>query len=129
MVVEMTAAYAATVILVILIAFQLALALGAPWGKAAYGGVWEGTLPRGIRINSLVFGVLLYPLVVLYVLDAGGVAEFGFLRAEGIVLWVLACFFVAGTVMNAISRSRIERMMWTAPTATLAICTLVLALG
>jgi hypothetical protein len=50
------AAIIATVLLLILNLFQLALAAGAPWGAAAYGGGWEGVLPRGIRINSLVFG-------------------------------------------------------------------------
>ena len=124
-----TAAYVATAILGVLIVFQLALAAGAPWGKAAYGGAWEGTLPRGIRINSLVFGAFLYPLVILYVLDAGGVAEFGFLRAESIVLRVLVFFFVTGTITNAISRSKIEKMIWTLPTAVLAICTFILASG
>jgi hypothetical protein len=124
-----TAAYVATVILVILSLFQLALAAGAPWGKASWGGAWEGVLPRGIRINSLVFGAFLYPLVILYMLDAGGVSEFDFLRAEGIVLWVLVFFFVTGTITNAMSRSKIEKMIWTLPTAVLAICTLILAIG
>lgn len=124
-----TAAYVATVILAVLSLFQLALAAGAPWGKASWGGAWEGVLPRGIRINSLVFGAFLYPLVILYMLDAGGVAEFDFLRAEGIVLWVLVFFFVTGTITNAMSRSKIEKMIWTLPTAVLAVCTLILALG
>jgi hypothetical protein len=124
-----TAAWTATAILGVLIAFQLALAAGAPWGKAAYGGAWEGTLPKGIRINSLVFGAFLYPLVILYVLDAGGIADFDFLRAEGIVLWVLVFFFVTGTITNATSRSRIEKMLWTLPAAMLAICMLILATG
>jgi hypothetical protein len=124
-----TAAYIATAILGVLIVFQLALAAGAPWGKASYGGAWEGTLPKGMRINSLVFGAFLYPLGILYLLDAGGVAEFDFLRANGLVLWVLVFFFVTGTITNAISRSKIEKMIWTVPTAVLAICTFILAMG
>ena len=67
--------------------------------------------------------------MILYVLDAGGVAEFDFLRAESIVLWVLVFFFVTGTITNAISRSKIEKMIWTLPTAVLAICTFILASG
>src|SRR4028119_2110558 len=34
--------------------FQLLLALGAPWGRAALGGSNEGTLPPELRIVSLV---------------------------------------------------------------------------
>jgi len=122
------AAYLATALLVILTAFQLALAAGAPWGKAAYGGVWPGVVPKGIRINSLVFGAVIYPIVILYVLDAGEVFESSWLPAPSVVLWVLVAFFAIGTVMNAISRSKIERL-WAPVTAILLVCTLVLALG
>src|SRR4028118_1763804 len=34
--------------------FQLLLALGAPWGRAALGGYNEGTLPPELRVVSLV---------------------------------------------------------------------------
>lgn len=122
------AAVVATVLLSVLSVFQLALAAGAPWGRASYGGVWPGVLPRGMRINSAVFGVVFYPLAILYVLDAAGIRETAWLLAPSVVLWVLAGFFAIGTVMNAISRSPIER--WWAPVSVgLAACYAVLALG
>ena len=34
--------------------FQIALALGAPWGKYALGGRWQGKLPLPVRIFALV---------------------------------------------------------------------------
>src|SRR4051794_16738071 len=34
--------------------FQAALAAGAPWGEAAYGGANAGVLPAGQRISSVV---------------------------------------------------------------------------
>jgi len=122
------AAVVATVLLSVLALFQLALAAGVPWGRAAYGGIWPGVLPRGIRINSAVFGLVFYPLATLYVLDAAGIRETQWLPAPSVVLWVLAVFFAIGTGMNAISRSPVER--WWAPVSLgLAASCAVLALG
>jgi len=122
------AAVLATILLVILALFQLALAAGAPWGRAAFGGVWPGVLPTGIRINSLVFGVVVYPLIILYVLDAGEMVESSWLPAPSVVLWVLVVFFAVGTLANFASRSRIERL-WGPVTLILTICAVVLATG
>ncbi|AUZ88154.1 hypothetical protein CVO76_11280, partial [Arthrobacter agilis] len=40
----------ATALLAVVAAFQAALAAGAPWGAAAYGGYTPGTLPARFRI-------------------------------------------------------------------------------
>ena len=48
------AAAVALALFVVLVAFQLALALGAPWGRAAYGGQTPGVLPAGRRVSSAV---------------------------------------------------------------------------
>ena len=122
------AASLATALLVVLIGFQVALAAGAPWGRATYGGVWSGVLPKGIRINSLVFAVLIYPLLVLYVLHVGEVATVDWLPAPTVVIWVMVAFFGLSTLANAASRSKIERL-WAPVSLILTICTLVLALG
>ena len=121
-------AIVATVLLVVLMLFQLALAAGAPWGAAAYGGAIPGVLPKGIRINSLLFGLVAYPLIILYILDAGGVVESSWLPGRSVVLWVLVAFFALGTVANAASRSKIERL-WAPVTLTIGVCILILALG
>lgn len=115
------------VILAVLTAFQIALAAGAPWGAAAYGGVWPGVLPKGIRINSLVFGLVIYPLIGLYVIDRGGLAAFDWLPARGAAIWVLVAFFAIGAVLNLISRSKVERL-WAPVAFTASVCALVLAL-
>lgn len=123
---------AATIALVLVaaqIVFQLGLAAGKPWGDAAYGGTWPGVLPKGMRINSLVFALAVYPLIALYLIDAGEIAEVDWLPADGVVIWVLVVFFGLGTLANAASRSKIERKIWLVPTAIMFVCTLVLALG
>ena len=44
------AAIAAGVGFLLVTGFQVGLALGAPWGRAAWGGSREGLLPRNLRI-------------------------------------------------------------------------------
>lgn len=116
-------------LLVLLAAFQLALAAGAPWGRAAYGGVWKKALPMGIRINSLVFGAVLYPMAILYLLHASGIRETTWLPGSvDVVMWVLVAFFTLGSVANFASRSKPER--WWGPFALgVAVCCAVIALG
>ena len=45
---------AATAGLAVVAAFQVALAAGAPWGRAAWGGQHQGRLPARLRIASAV---------------------------------------------------------------------------
>lgn len=107
--------------------FQVALAAGAPWGRLAWGGQ-HVVLPPALRVGSAV-SVLLYAAIALVVLAAadgagplpGGVGEVG--------IWVLVGYFTLGVGMNAISRSRPERLVMTPVAAVLAGVCLVLALG
>ncbi len=110
-------------------AFQLALALGAPWGAAAWGGRNPGVLPTGLRVASAFVGVVVYPLIALVILAAGGaIADDWLPIGRTVVMWILAAFFVLGTVVNAISRSPIERI-WAAVSLALAVCCAVIALA
>ena len=123
----------ATVVAVVLLGtltlFQLALAAGAPWGAAAYGGSWPGVLPKGIRINSLVFGAVLYPVCILYVLDAGAVGESPWLPgSRTVVMWALVAFFTVGTLANVASRSKVERL-WGPVSLLIGVCCAIIALG
>ena len=53
--------------------FQLALALGAPLGRAAWGGTHVGTLPTELRVASGV-AVLVWTCAALVVLRRAGLA-------------------------------------------------------
>ena len=109
--------------------FQIALALGAPWGAAAYGGTNPGTLPTRQRVTSGIAGVVLYPLTALFVADVSGVFDLGWTAGQSSVwLWVLAGLFAVGTLANAMSGSPPERY-WAIVTFGMCLTSGWLALG
>ena len=69
----MPAAIALTVILAALAVFQLALALGAPLGRFAWGGQHR-VLPTGLRVGSLV-SIVVYAVIVVLALDKVGLID------------------------------------------------------
>lgn len=88
-------------------AFQLALAGGAPWGRAAYGGSRHGSLPGHLRAIS---GVAAVGYGTGAGLVFGGV---GSPRARIRGFTVLSIFMGIGTAANGVSRSPVERALWT----------------
>jgi hypothetical protein len=92
--------------------FQLAIAAGAPVGRAAWGGTHVGALPTGFRVASGV-AVLVYAFAALIVLRRGGLvlpvipeamARWG--------TWVLFGLLLLGALMNVASSSVWERYFW-----------------
>ncbi len=117
------------VLLALVAVFQAGLALGAPWGAAAWGGRNPGTLPRPLRVASGIAALLLYPLTALILLASAGVIEADWLPIQGsTVMWVLAVLLGIGAVMNLISRSPPERI-WGPVAGGVAACCAVVALG
>ena len=110
----------AVVLIGVVVSFQILLALGAPWGAGAWGGRTAGVLPGGLRIASAVSALLLG--AIAWVVLSKSVAEGDDPSWLTPALWVIVGYFALGAVMNAISRSRIERI-W-AP-VSLAIAVLV----
>jgi hypothetical protein len=112
----------ATTLLSIVVLFQIALALGAPLGKAAWGGRHEGVLPRRLRIASAVVAFVVYPLIIVAVLDAAAVRDGGLPTGSGAaVMWTLAALFTVGALANLASRSALERF-WAPVSLAIASC-------
>lgn len=117
----------AVTLLAVLAAFQLALALGAPLGAAAWGGQHAGVLPSRLRVASGVAAVLVYPaVIVITVASSGLIATDGIPLAGGTTMWVLSGLFAVSTVANAASRSRVERI-WAPVSLVLAACCAIIA--
>ncbi|MDM8084482.1 hypothetical protein QUV83_06885 [Cellulomonas cellasea] len=125
---QTVAATTACVTLGALSVFQLCLALGAPWGRFAWGGQHERALPTRLRVGSAV-SVLVYAVFAVVLLDRAGMVDVlpdGFTRPAS---WVLTAYFAVGVVMNGISRSRSERAVMTPVVLVLAVCSLIVSLG
>lgn len=120
------AAIIVVVLLLAIIAFQLALALGAPFGEAAWGGQHRGVLPTRLRIASGIAGTVLYPLIIVVVLSSAGVIEADRSPVQGrAAMWTLTALFAVGTLANFVSRSKMERY-WGPVVAIIAVgCAIV----
>jgi hypothetical protein len=95
----------------VVVAFQLALVGGAPWGSAAYGGAETGRLPSELRVASAV-QAFIWILAALTALSRGGLTSpvpYTFSRPG---MWVLTALLAIGAVMNAASPSPWERYAW-----------------
>jgi len=122
------AAVVLCVLLVCLAVFQLALIVGAPLGHFAWGGR-DRVLPTTKRVGSAI-SIVLYALFALIVLERSGFAALLPSRTISVVgIWFLFAYFVIGIAMNALSRSKPERMTMTPVCALLAALTLVVALS
>lgn len=112
---------------VLVAGFQVALALGVPWGRAAWGGAHE-RLPTGLRIASAFAAIFWIAAAVAMLARAGH--EVISLPSIGTWLpWTLFALLTLGTLMNLASRSRLERLVQTPIAASLAILCLLVALG
>ncbi|KQX05568.1 MULTISPECIES: hypothetical protein [unclassified Leifsonia] len=121
------AAIALCVILGALAVFQLALILGAPIGRFAWGGQHR-VLPAKLRIGSAV-AIVIYAVIGILALDRASVVDVVPDVVSTIGMWVAFGYFVLGIPMNAISRSRPERFTMTPVVAVLAVLSLLVALG
>ena len=113
----------AAVLLTGLVAFQLALAFGAPWGRAAYGGGTDRPTQK-MRGSSAVASVV-WALIALVVLRRGGhpVPQVLPERAMPVVMWVAVGLLAVGSVLNIITPSRLERMIWAPVSLVLLVTT------
>ena len=122
------AAYLFSILIAFVVAFQLALALGAPWGELAMGGKFPGRLPLRMRIAALVQMVVLL-FIALIVLTRAGVILDEFLSLSKSVIWSVVVFSLIGAILNTITPSKKERMLWAPVTILLLICATYVAVS
>ena len=122
-----TAAIVAAALLVVLIGFQIGLALGAPWGKLAWGGRHR-ILPAPLRMGSGL-SIVIYALIALILLSRADVVQVFGATAATVLTWIVTGYLVIGIGLNMASRSRAERAVMTPVAAVLAGLSLVVAVG
>ncbi|MCJ7710479.1 MAG: hypothetical protein MUQ32_06555 [Chloroflexi bacterium] len=109
------------------IAFQVTLALGAPWGAYAMGGASPGRFPPKLRAAALVQAVVLAFLAVV-VLSHAGLVLVSLSEAIPWLIWVVVAFSAISVVLNSISRSAGERRVWVPVGLVLLVSSLAVAL-
>ena len=98
--------------LLVVVAFQVALTMGAPMGAAAMGGVNSGRLPDELRVVTGLSAVA-WSFAALVVLARGDRAV---VPVRGAVVrvgtWVLVGLLALGSLMNVASSGPWERFGW-----------------
>lgn len=110
----------------VVVGFQLALAAGAPWGEYAMGGRITGRFPPPMRVAAVVQAVVLL-ILALVVLDKGGIVMLGWTAALPWLAWVPVVVSVLSAVMNAATRSRVERRLWLPVAIVMLLSSIVVA--
>ena len=101
------------------VAFQIALAAGAPWGAFAMGGSFPGQFPPALRISALIQAVLLVGLAMIVLARANLILP-SWSRVSRWLVWLAVGFSALSLVLNLITPSAGERAIW-APTAFLLL--------
>jgi len=101
----------------VLVVFQLALVLGAPWGHLTQGGRFRGRLPLQGRILAALSAVLLVAMA-LAILSVAGQWP-GWPRWTG---WPALGVTALTTLANLATPSAPERRLWGPVTLVLLIC-------
>lgn len=107
--------------------FQASLAVGAPWGHFAWGGQHR-VLPTRLRVGSLV-SIVLYLAFMIILANRTGLLSWMPERPAQVVAWALVAYFALGVLMNAISRSRAERLTMTPVAVLLFACSFAIAMA
>jgi peptidoglycan/LPS O-acetylase OafA/YrhL len=101
------------------IAFQIALALGAPWGAYAMGGAFPGQFPPELRVAAFM------QAMILGLLARAGITLPKWSRTSRWLVWVVVAFSALSLVLNLITPSARERAIW-APVALIMLISSVI---
>ena len=110
----------------VVVAFQLALAAGAPWGELTMGGAYPGRLPPRMRGVAVASAALLTGMAGVVAARAG-LALPRWRRPAHRLIWGVVAYAVLGVALNAATPSARERVLWLPVCIALAVCALVVA--
>ena len=110
------------------VAFQIALASGAPWGAYAMGGASPGRFPPALRIGAMIQAVLLAGMAAVILARAGLILP-GWSRASHWLVWIVVALTAFSLVLNLITPSAGERRIWAPTLLLLLISSLIVALS
>ena len=106
--------------------FQVALAAGMPWGAYAMGGAFPGRFPPPLRLAALAQAALIGGMG-LVVLSRAGIVLAGWSRSARRLVWVVVAFAAVSVVLNVLTPSKGERLVWTPVSLLLLASSIVVA--
>ena len=106
------------------IAFQVALIAGAPWGRLTQGGSHDGPLPVAGRIGAAVSIVLLAAMAAA-VISAAGLQPY-WPRWTG---WAALSVQLLSMILNWITPSKPERKLWGPVTTLMFVLAALVVIG
>jgi hypothetical protein len=121
-----TAAQIFTILSGVVILFQACLIAGLPWGAASMGGKFPGKYPTRMRVVALL-NIIILLFITAVVLSKANIILPLLKPFSQKAIWGVVVFSAAGTVMNTITPSRIERI-WAPISLLLLITSLIVAL-
>lgn len=123
-----TAAIVFSVLIGIVMLFQLALALGVPWGSYAMGGKYPGKFPPFMR-RAALFQILILAALAVIVLSKAEMAYPTLYSFSGIAIWFVVGFSALATILNLITKSVWERRIWAPVSILMLISSMIVALA
>jgi hypothetical protein len=124
----MFVAYMFTLLTLIVIVFQFALALGAPWGEYTLAGKYPGKLPPKLKLAA-VMQILVLVVFSLIMLTRSGLILEQFFNISRVAIWFVAGFFILGSATNLTSPSQKEKLLWGPVNIILLILSILTALS
>ncbi len=108
--------------------FQVALALGAPWGDYTLGGRFPGQLPTKLRVAALGQVLIMFLFAFIVLVRAGLVSD-ALYAVSRVAIWFVVSFFVLGSVANLSTPSKGERLLWGPVNVLMLIMAIAVAVG
>ena len=109
------------------VAFQIALAVGVPWGAYAMGGAFPGQFPPALRIAALVQAMFLATLVAIVMARSGLILN-GWSRRAHWLVWIVVAFAAISLVLNVTTPSAGERAIWAPVALLLLVSSMIVAI-
>ena len=115
-----------TAFMILVILFQIARAVGAPWGQYAMGGSFPGVYPVALRIAAVGQTIFLVFWAAI-ILARAGLAFARWQKLARRLIWLFVILSIVATLLNAITPSGPERAIWLPIAAGLLLCNLAVA--
>lgn len=117
-----------TFLMAITIVFQLALLIGMPWGELSLGGKYPGVLPKNKRWIPLFSTITLIAFAIIIEIRAGYILP-EWENFADVMVWFVVAYCALGVIVNTITPSKWERIIWLPVVFAAFICSLLVTLS